>query len=300
MRAYRTGDHAAFKELFRRYAPALHGMLRRQCRSEDAQDLVQQTFLHFHRARLDWKEGAPVRPWLFTIALNVRREAWRRKGRRRETTLDAEPAARTTNAAQLLEAREDVDRLHEGLDALPAAQREVIELHWLHGVGFPEIATIVGASLSAVKVRAHRGYERLRELLVVLFLLVVLGAGCTPLLYEGQRDLAIEPVSMRLVRITEAGLVPPGPFDLREGEASIGFLNDTRDETVAVVISGHVLPALRCSYTNRFESDAKDTFSTPLLPGAVASLCLHTDGDIPFAVRGLAGGPARGLLRVRR
>jgi hypothetical protein len=48
---------------------------------------------------------------------------------------------------------------------LPADQREVIELHWFDGLEFPEVAQVVGASVSAVKVRAHRGYVRLRAAL---------------------------------------------------------------------------------------------------------------------------------------
>jgi DNA-directed RNA polymerase specialized sigma24 family protein len=48
---------------------------------------------------------------------------------------------------------------------LPADQREVIELHWFDELEFPEVAQVVGASVSAVKVRAHRGYVRLRQIL---------------------------------------------------------------------------------------------------------------------------------------
>jgi DNA-directed RNA polymerase specialized sigma24 family protein len=51
------------------------------------------------------------------------------------------------------------------LGDLPADQREVIELHWFDGLEFPEVAQVVGASVSAVKVRAHRGYVRLRQAL---------------------------------------------------------------------------------------------------------------------------------------
>ena len=51
------------------------------------------------------------------------------------------------------------------LAQLPDAQREAILLHRFEGLSFAEIAEHVGLTESAVKVRAHRGYERLRELL---------------------------------------------------------------------------------------------------------------------------------------
>jgi DNA-directed RNA polymerase specialized sigma24 family protein len=44
-------------------------------------------------------------------------------------------------------------------------QREVIELHWFDGLSFAEVGAVVGASVAAVKVRAHRGYVALRRLL---------------------------------------------------------------------------------------------------------------------------------------
>ena len=48
------------------------------------------------------------------------------------------------------------------LRLLPEAQREVIELHWFDGLSFQEVAVALGISTSAAKVRAHRGYARLK------------------------------------------------------------------------------------------------------------------------------------------
>ena len=56
-------------------------------------------------------------------------------------------------------------QVHAALNQLPAQQREAILQHRFHGISFAEIAEQEGVSESAVKVRAHRGYERLRELL---------------------------------------------------------------------------------------------------------------------------------------
>ena len=49
--------------------------------------------------------------------------------------------------------------------ALPAAEREVIVLHKICGFSFDEIAASLGITTTAAKVRAHRGYQRLRLLL---------------------------------------------------------------------------------------------------------------------------------------
>jgi RNA polymerase sigma factor (sigma-70 family) len=165
MLAYVSGDRGAFEELFSRYAPKLQRVFSRRTNGDDeARDLVQQTFLQLHRARLDYDAGRAFRPWLFTIALNLHREHLRRRRRRPEIIgdLEVDGFRSPTDGAARSNAARDV---HRALDALPNAQREVIALHWFAGLGFAEIAEIVGAGLAATKIRAHRGYVRLRELL---------------------------------------------------------------------------------------------------------------------------------------
>ena len=166
MAAYVAGDAAAFRVIFARYAPLLlRAMLRELYVREEANDLVQQTFLQLHRARADFDPGQKLKPWVFTIAMNLKREYFRKKKRRPERSLDAdaipEPAVAALGAARV-EARRTLARV---LGDLPPDQREVIELHWFDGLEFPEVAVVVGASVSAVKVRAHRGYVRLRQAL---------------------------------------------------------------------------------------------------------------------------------------
>jgi RNA polymerase sigma factor (sigma-70 family) len=165
MRAYVAGDESAFREIFARYAPRIFRVVRRQVVStDDASDIVQQTFLQLHRARADFEDGARLRPWLFTIALNLKREHFRRRGRRPESALELDGRSDPSTGPADLEKDERSRLLRTALAQLPQNQREVIELHWFEELPMAEIATIVGASVSAVKVRAHRGYEKLRGL----------------------------------------------------------------------------------------------------------------------------------------
>ena len=166
MVAYRNGDRAAFRELFDRFAPLLQRVLVRDLdRREEARDLVQQTFLQLHRARADYRADKPLRPWVMTIALNLKRQYFRTRSRRPNEVAELadvkEPAADHLDPAAAAEAA----RVRDALRSLPPAQRDAIVLHWFEGFTFTEIATIVGAKPSAVKVRAHRGYERLRGIL---------------------------------------------------------------------------------------------------------------------------------------
>src|SRR5262245_45057401 len=164
MAAYVAGDKSAFEELFARYAPLLVRMMRRQLRQpEDAEELVQQTFLQLHRARRDFEQGRRLRPWLMTIAFNLKREHFRRRTRRPESALDYEPPA--SERGDRLELHDDAERLRGALDKLPEGQRDVIVMHWFEEMSFPDVAEILGLTVSAVKVRAHRGYKALRQVL---------------------------------------------------------------------------------------------------------------------------------------
>ncbi len=165
MRAYREGDPGAFRELFQRYASVLVRLLARDLRQPDiAQDLVQQAFLQLHRARFDFDDTQRFKPWMFTIALNLKREYFRSRKRRPEAPAGEVPVeiAVPPLGQQRAEAQQT---LSWALEKIPADQREVIELHWFGGLSFPEVAECLGIGATAAKVRAHRGYNGLRALL---------------------------------------------------------------------------------------------------------------------------------------
>jgi RNA polymerase sigma-70 factor (ECF subfamily) len=165
MAEYRAGSNAAFEEIFARFAPLLLRIMRRRVRNEeDASELVQQTFLQLHRARADFEEGRRLRPWLMTIAFNLQRELFRRRQRRPEAALETEPTAPQSERAPMEKAAQ-AERLRQAVAKLPDGQREAIELHWFEEQSFAEVALVLGVTVNAVKVRAHRGYKALRALL---------------------------------------------------------------------------------------------------------------------------------------
>ncbi|MGB5811691.1 MAG: RNA polymerase sigma factor [Polyangiales bacterium] len=167
MDAYVDGDDAAFRVLFERYAPILLRLTRRHLRSEElAEEIVQQTFFRLHGARNDFRRGSKLRPWVMTIAMNLVREHWRRKKRRKMTTLEVETQAAPEAEFMPIEVRQRSQLLHQALEKLPNSQREVVELHWFQERPYAEVAAIVGTSEGAVRVRAHRAYATLKQLLV--------------------------------------------------------------------------------------------------------------------------------------
>ena len=167
MQAYVDGDDGAFRLLFERYGPILLRLTRRHLRDEElAREIVQQTFFRLHGARNDFRAGSKLRPWVMTIAMNLVREHWRRTRRRRTSDLEVDTQAAPEPEHMPIELRQRSELLHLALEKLPTSQREVVELHWFQERPYAEIAEIVGTSEGAVRVRAHRAYTTLKQLLV--------------------------------------------------------------------------------------------------------------------------------------
>jgi RNA polymerase sigma-70 factor (ECF subfamily) len=164
MARFSRGDATALDTLFRRHSGAVHGYLRRLTGSRTlSEDLVQQTFVSLVRGRGRFQSGARFKPWLYAIATNAARDA-NRRGKFERVTDDGAVGSQQT--VDPVERDPGLDRqVQAALAKLPEAQREAIVLHRFEGLSFSEIAQATGLSESAVKVRAHRGYEKLRELL---------------------------------------------------------------------------------------------------------------------------------------
>jgi RNA polymerase sigma-70 factor (ECF subfamily) len=168
MERYAAGDDAAFATVYDVLAPRLYGYLLRQTRERaSAEDLLQQTMLHIHRARIRFIPGAEVTPWAFAIARRLFLDGLRKL--KRELRADAaEPddgASGGPSADELLFARELAVRIERVLAGLPESQRVAFQLIKQEGLSVAEAAQVLGTTVAAVKLRAHRAYEALRAAL---------------------------------------------------------------------------------------------------------------------------------------
>lgn len=176
MARYAAGDDAAFGEVYDALAPRLFGYLVRQTREQSrAEDIVQQTFLQMHRARGSFVPGAEVVPWAFAIARRLLIDSYRRGRREVLATPPAsgedgpsdcdEPVSPDPAADDLVQASQLAARIHAELARLPETQRVAFELLKEEGLSLAEAAQVLGTTVSAVKLRAHRAYEALRLVL---------------------------------------------------------------------------------------------------------------------------------------
>ncbi len=161
---YQNADPAAAAALVSMLSPALLRFFRFNAGSrEQAEDLLQETWLKIHRMRHTYRPGERVMPWVYAIAHHVRIDSYRKTRRviAHETSLDPMPDGAAPNP--------DQEALHfESLVAtLPQSQREVVTMLKSTGMTVEEVARATSSTVGAVKLKAHRAYERLRELLEV-------------------------------------------------------------------------------------------------------------------------------------
>jgi RNA polymerase sigma-70 factor (ECF subfamily) len=166
----RSGERAAFEELYRAFSgPLLTFLASRVRRREDAEDLVGQTFLEAMRdiGRFSG-DASGFRAWLFRIGHHRAIDLARQRDRRGEEALEAvehhpDPVLAEDEAL----GRVERDRLWSAVLALPEEQRRVLVLRLGSGLTASEIAQIVGKRTGAVKALQHRALSNLAKALGV-------------------------------------------------------------------------------------------------------------------------------------
>jgi RNA polymerase sigma-70 factor (ECF subfamily) len=169
MRAAQHGDATAYGELLRSITPRIRRIVARRqafAGQADVEDLVQDVLLSVHTVRATYDPARPFMPWLLAIVRHRLADRARRHARTaaREVHLDdvTWPGPATNSPAS---ASDDLEALQHAVHALPAGQRQAIELLKLRELSLKEAAGASGASIGALKVATHRAMAALRRAL---------------------------------------------------------------------------------------------------------------------------------------
>jgi RNA polymerase sigma-70 factor, ECF subfamily len=174
MEGVKRGDGRAIAALYDRFSNLVFSLgLRMLGDREGTEELVQEVFL---RA---WRQAHTYQPslgrlstWLLGIARNLAVDELRRRGARPQRS-DGDPeeqlayvaSSNTDNPATQAEVTAEREEVRRALDALPAPQRQVMELAYYSGLTQTEIAARLGDPLGTVKTRMRLATQKLRELL---------------------------------------------------------------------------------------------------------------------------------------
>ena len=136
---------------------------------QDAEDVTQETFVRVYRALDSYTEDRihdlQLRPWVWTIALNLCRNRARTVNRHPETALVDDRVDRTVDTAEEATANADLAAWQVRLAALTGPQRTAVVLHHVVGLPYGEIAESTGRGESTIRSDVRRGLARLRTLL---------------------------------------------------------------------------------------------------------------------------------------
>ena len=160
-----NGRSERFAVLVNRYRQLAYNSAYRMLGDPDAaEDVAQESFFAAFQGLKDFKFGARFSTWLYAIVMNKCRDHLRLKRPRvslddlAEVRPDLKPSPEERTAS-----RETGEIIQDALDTLPLDYREVIILKHVQDLDYAEIADILGISIGALKVRAHRGREMLKK-----------------------------------------------------------------------------------------------------------------------------------------
>jgi RNA polymerase sigma-70 factor (ECF subfamily) len=157
----------AFEAVMTAHHAEIYRYLRRVTfRSEEAEDLSQETFLRAFRAYGALPSDANVRAWLFAIATNLFRNSLR-AGKRRRAAHDLvkrkgrdDEGDGPEREALFNEARVTVEAV---IDALPARQRAAFVMRKVHELPYEDIAESLSCSVDTARAHVFQAFRKIRR-----------------------------------------------------------------------------------------------------------------------------------------
>ena len=153
-----NGDQEAFNELYKMFAPMVHGIILARVPRDEVDDIAQEVFISAYKNLHTLRDKAAVGAWLAMIARNNSNEFYRRVKPTEELSEDLSQSGNKQNEAQ---------EILSIIRALPETYRETLVLRLVEGMTGTEIAEQTGLTPESVRVNLHRGMKLLRQKLSI-------------------------------------------------------------------------------------------------------------------------------------
>ncbi len=157
---------AAFGEVIALYSEPLYRQIRRMVQNhDDANDLLQNTFLKAWSNIENFRGDARLSTWLYKIAVNETLSHLERERKRRGISLDDQEAA----LINTIEADADIDgdalalKLRKAIATLPEKQRLVFNMRYYDDMRYDDISAILGTSVGALKASYHLAVKKIEQ-----------------------------------------------------------------------------------------------------------------------------------------
>ena len=153
-----------FEAIVTRYGPMVLRVCRAVLGPADADDAWSETFLSAMKAYPELRPGSSVEAWLVTIAHRKAIDQWRGRARRAVPVADPSELTEPANGASAhgVPGTWETD-LWDALKALPPKQRQSVAYHYLAGLPYAEVASVLGGTAAAARRAAADGIAGLRR-----------------------------------------------------------------------------------------------------------------------------------------
>ena len=168
-RRCQNGDASAFEQLYRQHAGRLYNLVYRMAgTAQEADDLLQEVFLHAHRKLGSFRGDSSLGTWLYRLGMNHCLDHLRgRQARigRATDSLDEEGMAEPVAPAPVVPAVISRMDLERAIARLPDGCRAAFLLHDVEGFDHREVGRILGVSEGTSKSQVHKARMKLRAML---------------------------------------------------------------------------------------------------------------------------------------
>lgn len=171
----REGNTAAFGELVLRYQDRLYNtVIRLVDSSEDARDVVQESFLHAYQSLHTFKGDSLFFTWLYRIAVNTAISIKRKQrhvlriqaGSDDKNAINPVDPAESNRPGHAIEMAEEERKVHDALGKLSTEHRAVLVMKDMEGMKYEEMAEVLGVPVGTIRSRLHRARLEIRDLLL--------------------------------------------------------------------------------------------------------------------------------------
>lgn len=150
----RAGEVEAFDDIYRIFAPMIHGIVLSRVPREDADDVTQEVFIAAYKNLNSLRDPNALGPWLAKIARNFSAGLYRGRRQDEELSDHIQEKGRPENEA---------NEILGVILRMPVTYKETLVLRLVEGMTGPEIAEQTGMTPESVRVNLHRGMKLLRK-----------------------------------------------------------------------------------------------------------------------------------------
>lgn len=157
---------AAFTEVIKLYSEPLYWQIRRMVNShDDANDLLQNTFMKAWSSLENFRGEARLSTWLYKIAINESLSYLERERLRHHLSLEDQEAASAASIAAdtNFDGNEVQRKLMQAVASLPEKQRLVFNMKYFDELKYEEISEILGTSVGALKASYHLATKKIEQ-----------------------------------------------------------------------------------------------------------------------------------------